>query len=289
MAVEVVATVFTVLLCLFAFIGNTSIIALFFKVRTLQTVSNTLVTCLAVIDVGIASSYPIQCLVDLKKLSDNPECIAFMCIIMCLSVAHTYFTLALSIERYITISKPLKCCTIITERRCYIAIAIISVVSLVIGILPVMMPLFGNTESLETDCRLATVFINGYTAWVFANWVMPLPAIIFLYIRVFILVKRHVKRIQASEAASHLGAQNSGFKLKREAKTALLLLFMVAYFIVVRIPFILVVAVTDPSESVMAYIITHFFAYSTSAVSPFIFGFGNKDYRKHFLSILKIK
>ncbi|XP_071948846.1 alpha-1A adrenergic receptor-like [Antedon mediterranea] len=287
MEVEVVATVCTVILFVFGLIGNTSIIALFFKVRSLQTVSNTLVTCLAVTDLIATVLYPIQCLVDIKVLNNNPECMAFFSVIILVSIAHTFFKLSLSVERYITISRPLTYSTILTERRCYIAIVIFTGYSVTIGVLPVMMPLFGNTGSLETDCRLATVFINGYTPWIFANWIIPLPVIVALYIRVFILVKRHVKRIQASEVTSQICAQNSGFKLRREAKTALLLFSMVVYFVIVWIPLIILILNTDPSERVMGYIITHFLTYSTSAVSPLIFGFGNKQYRRHFLSILK--
>ncbi|XP_033104920.1 adenosine receptor A3-like [Anneissia japonica] len=290
---EVVAVTGMVILSLFAIIGNTTIIALFFKVRSLQTPSNIFVVSLAFTELFVGGIlYPVQCLFDFKVINDNPGCIIFACLAMATALVHVLTILSLSIERLVTICKPMVYSTIITEKRCYTTLFLISVYSLLNGLLPVITPI-GVTSSLQKDCRMDRVLVSEvYVLWLYANWILSLLVVIIISIKLFFVVRRHSRAIAATElqrattrVAVNRNETNSRFKLKREAKSAFLLISIVVYLTITWIPRIVATLIKD--ESQLVHMITHFLIYSNTVATPFIYGFGNKLYRQHFISMLR--
>ncbi|XP_033104922.1 adenosine receptor A3-like [Anneissia japonica] len=288
---EVVAVVSIVILSFFAIIGNTTIIALFFRVRSLQTTSNTFVVSLAFTDLLIGGIlYPVQSLIDLKIVYDHQGCIIFICLFIIMSLMHVLIVLSLSFERFVTICKPMVYSTIITEKKCYITLVLIIVYSLLNG-LPPFFSSFAVTSPMQ-ECQVFTVLSKVYLLWLVINSIIPLLLIIIIFVKLFFVVRRHARVIRATEAAS-IGiavnpiAANSRFKLKREAKSAVLLISIVVYFIITWSPLIVAnLSKVDMNE--LFYMIIHFTLYSNTVATPFIYGFGNKLYRFAVIVIIVI-
>ncbi len=302
----VLSIIVTVIITLLSTIGNLALIIVFIIKQQLRTTSNYFIMGLLVVDLILGLLYPVQTLSHLKVISSNPECVVLLCILLMLGIIASFALLSLTIERYIMISRPLKADSIITLRRYFIATCIATVYAAIVAILPAISPI-GNREPglVPQGCRFHTIVPSaGYRFFIFANRFLPLPIMIILYVKIFLLVRKHAHAVAAQITTSNPSREPSGternargndhnndnsvqeafrrkYKFKTEAKSALLLFIIVAYFIITWIPFTIILFQQNVSENVnqMIYTISNMFAFSNCVVNPLIYGVGNRAFR----------
>ena len=263
---------------------------------------------LITIDLILGLLYPVQTLAHMQVISSNPECVVLLCIMLMLGIIACFALLSLTIERYITISRPLKADSIVTLRRYFIATCIATIYAAVVALLPAVSPIgFREPGYISEGCRFHTIVPSGaYRFFIFANRFLPLPIMIVLYVRIFLLVRRHARAVAAqmptrnpSRASSITGtAQGSyengvrdavrrKYKFKTEAKSALLLSIIIGYFIITWVPFTIILFqqnISDDTNQII-YVVSNMFAFSNCVVNPLIYGVGNRAFRTAVMTV----
>ena len=298
----------TIIITTLSTIANLALIIAFAIKEHLRTTSNYFIMGLISIDLILGLLYPVQTLSHLQVISSNPECVVLLCILLMLGILASFALLSLTIERYITISRPLKADSIITLRRYFIATCIATVYSTIVGILPAITPIgYRVPGPIPEGCRFHNIVPSaGYRFFIFVNRFATLPIMIILYIKIFLLVRRHARAVAAQITTTNPSRDTSGgtsgandhhahqeavrrkYKYKTEAKSAFLLFIIVAYFIVTWIPFTIVLFSRNASaadNNQIMYTISNMFAFSNCFVNPLIYGLGNRTFRHALLRI----
>ena len=243
--------------------------------------------------------YPIQILVDIFIIDNNPACIISMLISIVCGICFTLNVLALTMERYISICKPLRAPTMLTQRRIGTVILAIFIYAVFVSMfIPLATPIGfkGNISDVANGCRISSVIPNRqYVSFVFANFLLPIPVMIIIYCRIFHVVRRHIRAlsdltvIQPQGDASVAGAASTKDRRlwKREVKSAVLLFVIVISFAVCWLPFVVFILIRSFNSVVspLAYGFIHAVVFSTVAINPIVYGFGNKTYRQAISSV----
>ncbi|OWF48959.1 probable G-protein coupled receptor No18 [Mizuhopecten yessoensis] len=196
---------------------NTTILVVFFRNRSLRTCSNVPIMSLAISDflTGVAFTY--SSIWNLVLLSsgyefDIQKTLAYIRMrtnyFLCLTLDGTglLFTCLMSsvltlgviaVERHIGIFYPFKYSQWITTRRMVRVIVTVWVVSLIVGILPLC-----GWNKWTDKCQLTEVMDYSYivlwTSICFLSGVIML----YIYMRIFILSRRHSRQIAAVQVSS---------------------------------------------------------------------------------------
>ncbi|XP_054766095.2 alpha-1A adrenergic receptor-like [Lytechinus pictus] len=243
--------------------------------------------------------YPIQILVDIYIIDNNPACLFAVTLGTASAMCFTLNVLGLTVERYISICKPLRAPTLLTQRRIGSVILAIFIYSLTTAMfIPYVTPLGfkGNISGAVNGCRLSTVILSrGYVAFLFANGLLPIPAMIIIYCRIFQVLRRHIRTVsdltviqpgtsqRESGDPGRVAANANDHRVwKREAKSAVLLFIIVISFAVCWVPFVVFILYRSFTSVVspLAYAMSRSFVFLNVAIHPFVYGFGNKTYRQ---------
>ncbi|XP_003725773.2 trace amine-associated receptor 8a-like [Strongylocentrotus purpuratus] len=187
----------------------------------------------------------------------------------------------------------------LTQRRIGTVILVIFIYALFVGMfIPIATPLGfkGNISDVANGCRISSVIPNRrYVSFVFANLILPIPVMIIIYCRIYHVVRRHIRAlsdltvIQPQGDASVAGAASANDRRlwKREVKSAVLLFVIVISFAICWLPFVVFILNRSFNSFVspLAYGFIHAAVFSTVAINPFVYGFGNKTYRQAIRSV----
>ena len=267
-----VSTMALAVVMVLALLGNTLVCFAFYHSTNLRCVTNIFIVSLAITDILVASvSIPIWLVIQ------NTECInnslacdrillAFWrCLDILFSTASIMNLCAISCDRYIAITSPLRYSQIITKTRAIIALICLWLYSTFIA-----------TINLHRG--------SYYPVLVFVvSFLLPLAVMIYSYSRIFLAALRQARRIQPMRQA---------FYFKREIKAAKTLAIVMGAFIVCWTPFfvmnILVQFITFdvPPTVTVAIKLLH---YGNSALNPVIYSSSNRDFRYKILRVLPCK
>ena len=253
---------------------------------------------------GVTSGvyYPIQILVDIFIIDNNPACIISMLISILCGICFTLNVLALTMERYISICKPLRAPTMLTQRRIGTVILAIFIYAVFVSMfIPLATPIGfkGNISDVANGCRISSVIPNRqYVSFVFANFLLPIPVMIIIYGRIFQVVRRHIRAVadltvmqpqceSGDPSVAGVAAANNRRMWKREVKSAVLLFVIVISFAICWLPFVVFILSRSFSSVVspLVYGFMHAAVFSTVAINPIVYGFGNKTYRQAICSV----
>ena len=300
--------VFTALISVIAIASNLALLIVFYKEPGIRTTNYLFIICLLVADLNMAIMYPTMCLVDLEILNDNPYCFVFVGIIVAMNSGNCLYLLALTVERYIIISKPLKAAYILTDARVKIAAFGILLYSVLLGVITLATPV--TTKDHIDECLLSTVVTSTFWRWiVYISGFCPLIFMIGAYINIFFIVRRHIRDIAERDVdvapnSGNVGSADSQtstrselpiirqrYCWKREVKAALHLGFIVFYCALSWVPYavILVKEMSGDNVSSISYALCHAVVYTNIAVNPFVFGFGNREIRQALYRTFSLK
>ena len=264
------STVTLALVMALALLGNTLVCVAFYRSTNLHSVTNVFIVSLAITDILVAVvSIPIWLVIQ------NTECINnatacdsvlmtfWRCLDILFSTASIMNLCAISCDRYIAITSPLRYAQIITKTRSAIVLIFLWAYSIV-------------TSSISLAGGVY------YPILVFVvSFLLPLTVMFYSYLRIFLAALRQLRRIQPIRQA---------FYYKREIKAAKTLAMVMGIFIVCWTPFFVTnILVTFYKGLPVHPIITlaiKLLHYSNSALNPIIYSSTNRDFRNKILRVL---
>lgn len=111
--------------------------------------------------------------------------------------------LSISIDKYIYIFKPYSYQKIITKRRCLFWISSLWLISILIGLLPLLgwnkiKQCSSNKQGLcsSNTCLIDRVFTTGYCSLFATISLLAAIVILYIYVRIFFLARDHLMRIE---------------------------------------------------------------------------------------------
>ncbi|XP_053572139.1 alpha-1A adrenergic receptor [Bombina bombina] len=314
----VVGVIFSVFI-IFGVLGNILVILSVACHRHLQTVTHYFIANLAVADLLLMSMVlPFSAIFEIQGywIFGRIFCNIWAAVDVLCCTASIMSLCAISIDRYIGVSFPLRYPSIMTEKRGILALLCIWVLSVVISI----GPLFGWKEPApedETICEITKEM--GYALFsAFGSFYLPLTITLIMYFRVYIVAKREGKvltsglkleksdseevtlRIHRKTTPESIRSTASPkhkvsfsvrlLKFSREKKAAKTLGIVVGCFVLCWLPFFLVMPIgavypsAMPSETIFK--ITFWLGYFNSCINPVIYPCSSPEFRKAFQNIL---
>lgn len=175
---------------------------------------------------------------------------------------------AISIERYVAISRPFRYPEILTKRRCYLLITLLWCVSIFLGL----------SSFLVKEHALGQLWVACSSLVVF----VPLVTMAFFYYKIFQEVMRHKKRIRQDSI------EISSSRRKNQ-KAIITIAIIVGVFVICFTPSlvfsILTMAQTDKCRERKIYrswIWAIFINFSGSAINPWIYALRTLDFQRAF-------
>lgn len=143
--------------------------------------------------------------------------------------------LACSLDQYFAIVHPFTYKELVNEERAIAVVIIVWVFSVTFGMLPAM----GWNTGDVTACTLFNIVDLTYTMFMAAlSLFVTGPVIIILYVRTFIVARRHIHAIAAQEAAlSTISGQQTQASIKKELDVAITIFIAIIVFFISWLPF----------------------------------------------------
>lgn len=263
----------------FCMLGNGMVLFAIHKTPHLQRISNFFIASLAVADfsVGVLVNpfWAARSALSVWK-NQHPLTVITAYMSMQTAVTTTFNLCAVSIDRYVAITRPLHYETILTRRRCKIIICLIWVLSFV---LPIPRPLVTDPS------KVSKVWIAGSTVVI----LLPLSIITYCYYHIVREVKRHVTGIDSMNKWVSASIPDGIATRKRNTKAAWTVAIVIGVFLVLWCPSLVLTLllslnkkICDEERLTRVWSFTVLVAFFSSAVNPLIYTVRNQDYRNAF-------
>lgn len=293
LALRIIQAVGMCLFILTGIPGNFLVCYLVRRTRRLRTVTNLIISNLAVADLGVCLfNIPVSLVTVIYNrwvLTD------FVCRIAgftnALFLFEALWSLALvSISRYWCIVQPAKFSSIFTRRRTMAMITATWILSLLCA-LP---PLFGWSQFVFTIGKATCYFYLSehlpYTIILaIVVFILPYVLITVPYYKIFRFIRGHSRKMSVNSVSA--GQFRKGTRSTfQDFKVTKLLLVVVCVFVACWTPHIIVnlmngFGIIQPIPRILDAIST-FLTFLSSSCNPFIYGLMNKKFRKGFREIL---
>ena len=282
--------VFGVLSCA----GNGLVLFLIVKKRYLQTVTNCFIASLALADflVGLVVA-PLAALSYLGLPNNFLGCVFTNSIVIALTKVSIFNLLAVAVERYFAIKHPFAYKKHMTIKIALLVNVLVWCIGLVFGFIP----LYGwNRRDLYDEnwtCNFVTVIDLKFTVYstFFGCIVIPLIIITLIYIYIFLTVRRQITKIAVVSVISFQHGPFSHLsKLKKEILAAKSLGLVIFLFAISWIPINVLNSITvmceTCSNSMELLLATIILSHANSTVNPFLYAYGNSNFKKALKSIV---
>ncbi|XP_033736887.1 octopamine receptor beta-2R-like [Pecten maximus] len=220
--------------------GNCVIIVTILRHRDLQQPCNYLIVSLAASDLLFGILYPIYNLGHLRDntitrlLASSAVCEGLITAIQWIEMNSAYHLVAITVNRYIAIVRPLQCHVYLTSRR-----ATVTICTLWLTTLATSTAIY-STTNMDHDgaeaCRYELIFTETQSIILtILSVVIPLSVMVVLYSVIARIARKHIRDIAACCGSDFLkvGKQHV---LRREMRSTLTVSLLVGYFAFVWIP-----------------------------------------------------
>lgn len=276
--------------------GNFLVCFLVYRTHRLRTVTNVIISNLAVADLGVCLlNIPIALATVIRGVRLKGALCQFAGFTNSLFFFEVLLSLPLvSVSRYWCIVRPAEFTTVFSKRRTYHMIAATWMVSILCAI----PPFFGwskfNFQEGKGTCALDTQRNTDSLTYtisilVIVGFLIPFTLITVPYYKVFRFIRTHTRRMSQKRMPSFRRSRpNSMFQ---DFKVTKLLLVVVCVFVACWTPNIVVSLVKsfyDLNQSTQKKLdtISILLIFLSSTCNPFIYGLMNTQFRKGFLDIL---
>ncbi|XP_031569842.1 octopamine receptor 1-like [Actinia tenebrosa] len=273
-AVVVVYSVALFVVIVLALLGNSVVFVAFYRSSALHNASVAFILSLAVTDILVASiSIPIwlsfqlnQCFYLSNVLCNKTTYTVWKCVDVLFSTASIMNLCAISIDKFIVITKPLHYPNIMTSKRANIALAAIWIFAVSLA-------------------ALVTVHWDFFPTFVFiVSFIFPSFIMIYSYSRIFKTALSQARRVFPIRQT---------YYFKRELKAAKTLAIVMGTFIACWAPFFLVNLIVSYRPDLFPSAVTtagiKLLHYINSALNPLIYSLSNKEFRYKILRVLPCK
>uniref|UniRef100_A0A8C6S4P4 Adenosine A2b receptor n=1 Tax=Neogobius melanostomus TaxID=47308 RepID=A0A8C6S4P4_9GOBI len=271
---------------------------------TLKNATNYFLVSLAVADILVGClAIPFAIIISIGIYLDFYGCLFLACFVLVLTQSSIFSLLAIAIDRYLAVKISLRYKELMTGKRSREIIAILWILSFVIGLIP----FFGwnkkscaesssqrtNITTLLYSCKLKCYFesVVDMRYMVYFNFFVcvlpPLLIMLGIYVKIFTVARKQLRQIEL-KCVGNGESQNHGL-LQREIRAAKSLSIIVGLFAVCWLPVHILNCVTlfyhgleKPGVMYVAIILSH----ANSAVNPIIYAYRIEDFRNTFRKIL---
>nr|XP_046174124.1 adenosine receptor A2b-like [Oncorhynchus gorbuscha] len=274
---------------------------------TLQSITNYFVVSLAVADIAVGLlAIPFAITISTGFCANFHGCLFIACFVLVLTQSSIFSLLAIAVDRYIAIKSPLRYNSLVTSGRAKGIIAVCWVLSVGIGLTPMLGWNRGvngtNSSSCPegmTECLFEGVVTLEYMVYFnfFGCVLVPLLAMLVIYARIFMAARRQLRLMDLKLAHMHApGACSSSTSprstLQKEVHAAKSLAIIVGLFTLCWLPLHIINCFNlfcqdcgRPHVWVMniAIILSH----ANSVVNPFIYAYRIREFRHTFRRILR--
>ncbi|XP_071778347.1 adenosine A2a receptor a [Centroberyx gerrardi] len=296
-AASVLYIVLELLIAVFSVLGNVLVCWAVCLNSNLQSITNFFVVSLAVADIAVGVlAIPFAIVISTGFCSNFYGCLFIACFVLVLTQSSIFSLLAIAIDRYIAIKIPLRYNSLVTGRRARGIIAICWILSIIIGLTPMMgwhrfsEPLNSTCPAGLMKCLFEEVVVMEYMVYFnfFACVLIPLLLMLAIYLCIFMAARHQLRLIELK--AVH--GEKSPSTLQKEVQAAKSLAIIVGLFAVCWLPLHIINCFTlfcpecaRPPLWIMyvAIILSH----ANSVINPFIYAYRIREFRLTFRKIIR--
>ncbi|XP_051960523.1 adenosine receptor A2b-like [Xyrauchen texanus] len=296
--------VLELLIAVLAVVGNVLVCWAVFLNTNLQSITNFFVVSLAVADIAVGLlAIPFAVTISIGFCSHFHGCLFIACFVLVLTQSSIFSLLAIAVDRYIAIKIPLRYNSLVTGQRAKGIIAICWILSVVIGLTPMLgwnrHVAAGTNSSCPqglTECLFEKVVTMGYMVYFnfFGCVLTPLVAMLAIYTRIFMAARHQLRQMEMKLVYGHTHGEGTSSRstLQREVHAAKSLAIIVGLFAICWLPLHIINSFTlfcpqcdRPMDWIMylAIILSH----ANSVVNPFIYAYRIYDFRFTFRRIIR--
>lgn len=292
--------------------GNVLVCLAVCTTRRLRCVTNCFIVSLAATDLLLgALVLPFSALLELRS-GEWPLgaafCNIYVSLDVMLSTASILNLLAISVDRYLAVTAPLRYAALLRPARVGVSLALIWLVSVCLSFVPIHMGWNTRDGTVQnvgkaTDAegegdRYATCKFDLNTTYAVVDalctFYLPLLAMCWSYCRVFRIARAQARRIVATRRAGGCTSSATGHwgvlaVAVREHKATVTLATVVGAFVVCWAPYFTyftVMGLLRRDMNGQAYSVVLWLGYTNSALNPLLYAALNRDFRSAYGRLL---
>ncbi|KAJ7303889.1 hypothetical protein JRQ81_011398 [Phrynocephalus forsythii] len=276
------------LTALLSIVGNLFICAVILLNRKLRlATANYFLVSLAVADFFVgAVVIPCAQITDIGLPRYRPQlCLLMLCTLLVFTQASVFSLLAVAVERYISILKPFQYKALMSPRHALFIILACWLLAFASGILPLLG--WHGPFPASGECVFKSIIQDAYMVYFsfIACMLVPLSVMMVLYGRIFLEVRRQIRKVAEGEV--DLSAQERRrIIIRKELHTATSLFLLLFFFTVCWLPvhILNIVALVCPSCCIpnLFGLTTVILSHANSAINPVVYVFRMRSFRKAF-------
>ncbi|XP_040012566.1 adenosine A2a receptor b [Xiphias gladius] len=277
----------------------------------LQSITNFFVVSLAVADIAVGVlAIPFAITISTGFCANFYGCLFIACFVLVLTQSSIFSLLAIAVDRYIAIKKPLRYSSLVTGQRAKGIIALCWVLSVGIGLTPILGWNRGwNTTAAArgsktcpegmTECLFEGVVTLDYMVYFnfFGCVLVPLVVMLIIYAHIFMAARRQLRlmglKVAHTPAPGEITSSSSSSRptLQKEVHAAKSLAIIVGLFALCWLPVHIINCFNHLCQGCnrphiwvlnIAIILSH----ANSVVNPFIYAYRIREFRHTFRRIL---
>ncbi|XP_035242160.1 trace amine-associated receptor 13c-like [Anguilla anguilla] len=282
------AVVVTVTVC-----GNLLVIISICHFKQLQTPANFVLLSLAMADflVGvIVMPLYFTVLINSQRCFDILYYTMFHLAGFYLTCLSIYNVTLIAVDRYLALSNPFHYSMKVTVNVTLRIIAILWLYSLIYNV--VLLYYNGNITDMKANITCGECFVKVNTVWAIVDliivFVLPCSIIIFIYLNIFAIAKKHANKIRSVRKCPKVNNSN----MASERKAAKTLGVLVAVFLLCLVPYYVsaFIEVYFRNRSVhVAVSVTLTLIYLNSSINPIIYALFYPWFQRSFKIIITLK
>ncbi|CAL7939874.1 unnamed protein product [Xylocopa violacea] len=225
------ALILVIVPCLTLF-GNVLVILAVVRERALQTVTNYFIVSLAVADLLVAvlvMPFAVYVLVNGSWSLPGFVCDFYIAMDVTCSTSSIFNLVAISIDRYIAVTRPIKYAKHKNNRRVWLTILLVWAISAAIGS-PIVLGLNNTPDRIPDQCLFYNSDFIIYSS--LSSFYIPCIIMVFLYYNIFKALRNRAKKARANRKPNlgdikpgsiieNIAHTRSGYSVARFAETAL--------------------------------------------------------------------
>ncbi|KAJ6659034.1 hypothetical protein lerEdw1_019336 [Lerista edwardsae] len=292
------------LMALLAVLGNLLVCWAVYLNSNLQNVTNYFVVSLAAADVAVGLlAIPFAITISTGFCASFYGCLFIACFVLVLTQSSIFSLLAIAIDRFIAIRTPLRYNALVTSSRAKGIIAVCWVLSLVIGLTPMLgwhksgpgraglgQNSSQNCSGQQMACLFESVVTMEYMVYYnfFACVLLPLLLMFGIYLRIFMAARRQLQQIE--NKAVH-ARERSRSILQKEVHAAKSLAFIMGLFAACWLPLHVLncyihFCPRHPRPPLWLMDLAILLSHANSVVNPLIYAYRIREFRHTFRKII---
>ena len=273
-AVSPVLVAYHVLVVVFGLLMNLCVISTIFRARRLWTITNSFVLSLSFADLLMAGLVGPLYIQDLY-IPQGSAAPVLDTMFPLLGVASLLSLGAVTVDRFLSITRPLHYDTYLSKTRATVIILAVWIVSVFQAVLPFAFANDKASARLYQDLRFALAFS------------LPFLCVVIVNGRIFCVARTHARQISMDDPS----ARNSNRGFAKKMKTVKVIGVLVGAFVISWVPyFVLTISelhLKENSVSKTWYLISTALVCGTALFNPLLYGMLRKDMREAIVKGLK--